>query len=371
VSPTDLWPPLELVEAALDGHHALAQAASVVPPESINEGFVQAPLKVDKDVQAAYLLLPLTELADRRAAVLAKNFSADWAPGRLVQMTVNDSVVGILLDRLVQGTQWTGWFAACESNWASEFDVLLEPMDEPFEPMFGVIQAWNTVTVDCTENNQALVVGEISATRLAAIRAVALECASGLMLATPAEPGRIGLRTAGGTFSVLTGTPLGPHDIRYNYQNAYRTATARLIAQQLTQRLSYVKKKAPLPVDLWSRAKEWFAADWMIRPAFAVVAVFFIAQNTGLLGRFTDDAVRFRSSPTASAAGAAAAAGDLRVQWKPDVKMDEVQKLLRSTAIEVVDGPDAEGFYGIKSNDTLAARASLSQSALVAQVIAP
>jgi hypothetical protein len=247
----------------------------------------------------------------------------------------------------------------------------LEPMDEPFEPMFGVIQAWNTVTVDCTENNQALVVGEISATRLAAIRAVALECASGLMLATPAEPGRIGLRTAGGTFSVLTGTPLGPHDIRYNYQNAYRTATARLIAQQLTQRLSYVKKKAPLPVDLWSRAKEWFAADWMIRPAFAVVAVFFIAQNTGLLGRFTDDAVRFRSSPTASAAGAAAAAGDLRVQWKPDVKMDEVQKLLRSTAIEVVDGPDAEGFYGIKSNDTLAARASLSQSALVAQVIAP
>ncbi len=365
MSLTDLWPPLELVEAALDGHHALAQAASVAPPESFNDGFVQAPLKIDKDVQAAYLLLPLTELVERRAAVLAKKFSSQWAPGRLVQMTVNGSVVGILLDRQVQGPQWTGWFAACESNWASAFDVLLEPMDDPFEPMFGVIQAWNTVTVDYAENNQALVVGEISATRLAAIRAVALECASGLMLATPAEPGRIGLRTAGGTFSVLTGTPLGPHDIRYNYQNAYRTATARLIAQQLTQRLSTVKKKAPLQNELWSRAKEWFAADWLIRPAFAVVAVFFVAQNTGLLGRFTDDSVRFRSSP------AAAAAGDLRVQWKSGVKMDEVQKLLRATATDVVDGPDAQGFYGLKSTDAAATRAAISQSALAAQVIAP
>ncbi len=364
MSPTDLWPPLELVEAALDGHHALAQAASVVPPQYVSEGFAHAPLHVDKDVQAAYLLLPLTELAERRAAVLAKQFSSQWAPGRLVQMTVNGSVVGILLDRLVQGQQWTGWFAACESNWASAFDVLLEPMDDPFEPMFGVIQAWNTLTVDYSESNQPLVVGEISATRLAAVRAVALECASGLMLATPAEPGRIGLRTAGGTFSVLTGTPLGPHDIRYNYQNAYRTATARLIAQQLTQRLSYVKKKAILPSDLWSRAKEWFAADWVIRPVFAVVAMFFVAQNTGLLGRFTDDSVRFRSSP-------AAATGDLRVQWKPSVRMDEVQKLLRATGAEVVDGPDAQGFYGLRANDAAATRAALGQSALVGQVIAP
>jgi hypothetical protein len=365
VSPTDLWPPLELVEAALDGHHALAEAASVGAPAQGEQGVALYPVKVDKDVQAAYLLLPLTELAQRRAAVSAKAFSSEWAPGRLVQMTVNGSVIGVLLDRLVQGRQWTGWFAACESNWASAFDVLLEPMDDPFEPMFGVIQTWNPVTVDCSDSVQSLVVGEVSATRLAAIRAVALECAAGLMFATPAEPGRIGLRTAGGAFSVLTGTPLGPHDIRHNYQNAYRSATARLIAYQLTQRASYVKKKIPLQNDLWSRAKEWFAADWLIRPAFAVVAMFFVAQNTGLLGRFTDDSVRFRSSPVS------ATAGDLRVQWKPGVRMDEVQKLLRATSTEVVDGPDADGFYGLKSSDASATREQLSRSALVGQVIAP
>jgi hypothetical protein len=365
VSPTDLWPPLELVEAALDGHHALADDAGAVPPSSGEEGMARPPLKIDKDVQAAYLLLPLTELAQRRAAVLAKEFSSEWAPGRLVQMTVNGAVIGVLLDRLVQGPQWKGWFAACESNWASAFDVLLEPMDDPFEPMFGVIQTWNPVTVDYPDAAQALVVGEVSPARLEAIRAVALECAAGLIFATPAEPGRIGLRTAGGAFSVLTGTPLGPHDIRYSYQNAYRTATARLIARQLTQRVSYVKKKISLQNDLWSRAKAWFAADWIIRPAFAVIAMFFVAQNTGLLGRFTDDSVRFRSSPVA------ATAGDLRVQWKPGVRMDEVQKLLRAAATEVVDGPDAEGFYGLKSSDALATRAQLSQSALVGKVIAP
>jgi hypothetical protein len=365
VSPTDLWPPLELVEAALDGHHALAEASGVVLPTTAEGGGSTAPRKIDKEVQAAYLLLPLTELAERRAAVVHKKFSSEWAPGRLIQVTLNGSVVGVLLDRLVHGLQWTGWFAACESNWAGAFDVLLEPMDDPFEPMFGVIQTWNPVTIDNAGNNQAVVVGEVSATRLAAVRAVALECAAGLMLATPAEPGRIGLRTAGGAFSVLTGTPLGPHDIRCNYQNAYRTATARLIAKQLTQRVSYVKKKARLQNDPWSRAKEWFAADWVIRPAFAVVAMFFVAQNTGLVGRFTDDSVRFRSSPIA------ATGGDFRVQWKPGVKMDEVQKLLRSTATEVVDGPDAEGFYGLKSNDASATHASLSKSALVGQVIVP
>ena len=289
MSPTDLWPPLELVEAALDGHHALAEAAGTVAQAKGEQAAGQHPVKVDKGLQAAYLLLPLTELADRRAAVIAKGFSSEWAPGRLVQMTVNDSVIGVLLDHLVQGRQWSGWFAACESNWASAFDVLLEPTDDPFEPMFGVIQAWNPVTVDETNAVNTLVVGEVSDKRLAAIQAVASECASGLILATPAEPGRIGLRTAGGAFSVLTGTPLGPHDIRYNDQNAYRTATARLIAHQLTQRASYVKKKAPLQNDLWSRAKQWFAADWVIRPAFAMAAMFFVAQSTGLIDRFTDD----------------------------------------------------------------------------------
>ena len=30
---------------------------------------------------------------------------------------MNGAVLGVLLDRVVQGKQWTGWLAASESNW--------------------------------------------------------------------------------------------------------------------------------------------------------------------------------------------------------------------------------------------------------------
>lgn len=365
MSPTDLWPPLELVEAALDGNHILAEAVQMPQLPVVGDALGARTTKTDKELQAAYLLLPLTELAQRRAAVQARVFSSEWAPGRLVQITINGSIVGVLLDRLVRGSQWTGWFAACESNWASEFDVLLEPMDEPFEPMFGVIQVWNPVTVDFASTIQARVVGEISATRLAAVRAVAMECAAGLMISTPAEPGRIGLRITGGAFSVLTGTPLGPHDVRLNYQNAYRTATARLIAEQLTLRVSYVKQKVAHKKNFWSRVKEWFAADWMIRPAFAMIALVVVAQNTGLFSTVSEDGIRFRSPP------AAPATGEIRVLWRLGVRMEDVQSLLRSTSTEIVNGPDAEGFYILKSNDAAATKTKLLESALIAQVLTP
>jgi hypothetical protein len=243
VFPTVLWPPLELVEATLEGTRAL-EASGDEPPSGANQNQGRSPnVGLEKSTEAAYLLLPLTELAKRRAGVAARDFSIEWASGRLVQITVNGAVLGVLLDRVVQGKQWAGWLAASESNWASSFDVLLEPCDDPFEPMFGVIQVWNPVTVYWSEDVQARIVCEISATRLAAIRAVALECAAGLMVPTPVEPGRIALRSAGGAFSVLTGTPLGPQDLRHDYQNAYRTVAARLMALQLTRRVSQIEKK--------------------------------------------------------------------------------------------------------------------------------
>ena len=239
--PTELWPPLKLVESTLEGTRALA-ASGDEPQLRAGEG--GSPHKsVDKSAQAAYLLLPLTELVKRRAAVAARGFSIEWASGRLVQVTVNGAVLGVLLDRVVQGKQWTGWLAASESNWASSFDVLLEPCDDPFEPMFGVIQAWNPITVHWAHDLQARIVCEISAVRLAAIRAVALECATGLMVPTPVEPGRIALRTAGGAFNVLTGTPLGLQDSRHDYQNAYRTVAASLMTLQLTRRVSRIEKE--------------------------------------------------------------------------------------------------------------------------------
>ena len=361
--PTELWPPLELVEATLDGTHAFADCNDESPLPAQQNSANSPDLNSDKSAQAAYLLLPLTELAKRRAAVTARAFSIEWASGRLVQITVNGAVLGVLLDRVVQGKQWTGWLATSESNWASSFDVLLEPCDEPFEPMFGVIQAWNPVTVHWSQDLQARIVCEISAIRLAAIRAVALECAAGLMVPTPAEPGRIALRTAGGTFSVLTGTPLGPQDLRHGYQNAYRTVAARLMAQQLTRRVSQIEKRSVASPDASTRAKGWFAGDWYVKPALMLMTLIVLVQNTDLFREAAKAGLASISMP-----GAPEATG-LRVQWKSGVSMDEVQQLLRATSTAMMDGPDVQGFYRLKSTNVMAAKNALSQSGLVREVL--
>ena len=94
--PTELWPPLELVEATLDGTRALAGGAQEQPTSTGQISANPSADNAEKDAHAAYLLLPLTELATRRAAVAAKAFSIEWASGRLVQMTVNGAVLGVL-----------------------------------------------------------------------------------------------------------------------------------------------------------------------------------------------------------------------------------------------------------------------------------
>ena len=363
--PTELWPPLELVEATLDGTRSLEASGDESPSRAEPNQRKPPNQSADKSAQAAYLLLPLTELAKRRAAVAARAFSIEWASGRLIQITVNGAVLGVLLDRVVQGKQWTGWLAASESNWASSFDVLLEPCDDPFEPMFGVIQAWNPVTVHWAEDLQARVVCEISAIRLASIRAVALECAAGLMVPTPVEPGRIALRSAGGAFSVLTGTPLGHHDLRHDYQNAYRTVAARLMAQQLTQRVSQIERRAVASTDAATRAKGWFAGDWYVRPALMLTTLIVLVQNTDLFSQAA------KAGMASISKLAAPQATGLRVQWKPGTNMDEVQKLLQATSTGVMDGPDVQGFYRLKSSNVPAAKNALDQSGLARQVLTP
>ena len=68
---------------------------------------------------------------------------------------------------------------------------------------------------------------------------------------------------------------------------------------------------------------------------------------------------------------AAPQATGLRVQWKPGASMDEVQQLLQATSTAVLDGPDVQGFYRLKSSNVLAAKNALSQSHLVRQVLIP
>ena len=358
---TDLWPPLALIRSAFEHDEGEPDGEPVRPPGQ--------PAAVARR-SAEDLLLPLTELARRREAVVQRAFPARWAPGRLVSVVHEGRLLGVLLDKCLHGELWQGWMAASEADWAGAFDVLLEPGDEPFEPLFGLIQAWNVVTLQRSPQLCPRVQGEVSATRLAAIRAVADESAAQAQLTIAPEPGRIALRTVGGVFSVLSGTPLAAaQDPRADYQALYRDAAARLgTTLQAAPPAAKVQAPRESTGDRWTSVRRWLGADGWLRPAFAVLALVVVIQNIGLPGAGSDEEeVRFRSVPGAPVAPAA----DLVVRWKPGTDMAASAQLLRSVSADVVGGPDAQGGWRIRLPLVNEGRAVLAASPLVEAVESP
>ena len=375
----DLWPPLSVIRHALETTGAAARpdagpegapgTATVAMPGS-PPGALAAP------AAASDLLMPLTELARRREAVAQRAFPARWAPGRLVSVLYRGRLLGVLLDRCIRDDLWQGWMAAGEADWAGAFDVLLEPEDEPFEPMFGVVQTWNVLTLEPSPQLCARVLGEVSATRLAAIRAVHDEWAAHTALAIVPEPGRIALRgVGGGVFSVLSGTPLGPEDPRTDYQDLYRDVGLELgtaltrpqsdeAAPSVSSSPSRARPQSGPEGGWWGSIRRWFGAEGWARPAFAVLALVVVIQNVGLLGGRgapEDDEVRFRAVPAAPAPTRA----DLVVRWKAGVRMDEADRLLQSISADVVGGPGGDGAWRLRVPEPVEALAMLAASPLV------
>lgn len=373
--PTELWPPLSVIRNALETGSAVPEdgadeepGLAVVAMPGATPGARREPARVPA---MSSLLLPLAELARRREAVAQRAFPARWAPGRLVSVLHEGRLLGVLLDRCIHGDLWQGWMAAGEADWASAFDVLLEPGDEPFEPMFGVIQAWNVLTLEPSPRLCARVLGEVSATRLAAIRAVHDEWAAQAASPIAPEPGRIALRSVGGgAFTVLSGTPLGPQDPRADYQSLYRNAglqLARALVQPEEAEASRARPQArPERPEggWWGSIRRWFGAEGWVRPAFAVLALCVVIQNVGLLGgrdAAEEDDVRFRAVPTAPAPARA----DLLVRWKEGVRMDEADRLLQSISADVVGGPGGNGAWRLRVPEPVDALAVLAASPLV------
>lgn len=362
MSLTSLWPPLDLVRADLSPGRVSAGSEGVASCSEAVRGADN-----EKSAHAQYLLLPLTELARRRAAVLSKNFSTDWTAGRLVSFSVGRVVYGVLLDHQIGPYEWQGWMAASECDWAGHSDVLLEPGDDPFEPMFGIVQTWNSVTLSSSAV-KAQVVGELSAARLSAIRAVADEHVAGIVPPTAPAPGHIALRLVAGRFSLLTGTPLGADDVRRGYQAIYRDAAARLMAASIsTPSVAPVASSSlpPIGAGFLSSIRKWFAADWAVRPAFAVLLLLLLAQNIKFEGQGGGDDVLFRS------ADGPKQRGDLFVRWEPSATMDGIQQLLHAASSQIVAGPGDDGTYTLTSESPALASKVLGSSALVDRVSVP
>lgn len=362
MSLTSLWPPLDLVREDLSP--GFASTGGGATARSFKAGH---DAEGEKHAHAQYLLLPLTELARRRASVRSKDFSAEWAAGRLLSFSVGSVVYGVLLDHQIGPHQWQGWMAASECDWAGSGDVLLEPGDDPFDPMFGVVQTWNSVTLG-PNAVRADVVGELSATRLAAIRSVSDEHAAGITPSTAPAPGRIALRLSAGRFSVLTGTPLGTDDLRCGYQDIYRAAANRLMEAFASAPPVVASVRLPPPptrAGFFSFVQKWFAADWAVRPAFALLLVLFLVQNIKLHSDGAGDDVLFRS------AGEPKHHGEFSVRWRPSATMDSIQQLLHASSSQIVAGPDEEGSYVLLSDIPAVASKILGASPLVDRVSVP
>lgn len=251
-----LWPPLALLETelfspsdalierwrsgaelpadlqrALDADpEALARCTALETALSTDPGIVDAaPIPpMPPDVQA---------LIRQRVASRQATFSRLPTPGQIVRI---DEVRGpngplhwdlprpltvLLVEPTATRQVWYGWLVTAESDYAGYWDLLLGAEDEPCDPLARMVQLWNPVHVYLLSVSRVL--AELTPERLAAVRALAVDCATA---AEPdpalAEPGRTVRRQVAGHW-LHTGTPLGgPDDPRYAYQQLYHTYAA-------------------------------------------------------------------------------------------------------------------------------------------------
>jgi hypothetical protein len=305
VPTSSLWPPLKQIEAAL-----------LSGGFEYSIGNLPTPAQRASDPQALGNADAANALASQEPTTsLVHQEECNWGTGEIVHIVDFGVRASILLSHRIQDQRWLGWVAASETSWASAFDVLLEPQDEPFDPMAGVIQTWNPVEVEWKPSIRHDIVAQLSTERMSSIRAVAKEAASGLLLNIPAQPGAIALRTAASAYMVLTGTPLGARDIRRDYQAAYLSLSARLMALQLTQRASLKSEE-----------------------------------------------------PTLIAEPVPARRVDFEARLKPGVRIIDIQPLLRATLSYIVSGPDISNRYAIKSSNPSMARLMFTQSTLIESV---
>jgi len=215
----------------------------------------------DFEVIACEPPLFIKDLINRRCATQNASFDPLPTEGQILRIDqVKDpkqqldwqlgSPLAVLLDSPTEASAdlWHGWLVSPDTDYADYWDVLLEPCDEPFDPLAGMVQIWNPVCLWIPQANQ--VIGQISLARVQAIRAVASEFLCTETINDTTNPGFISSRNTLHGYRVLTGTPLGDeNDPRHTYQNLYHTVAkaikepARIALAQLAPSfLTHCKK---------------------------------------------------------------------------------------------------------------------------------
>lgn len=240
----------------------------------------------------------------------------------------------VLLDCPQDEHRWLGWLVAAETDYATDRDVLLEPKDEPFDPLAGMVQTWNPVNVDSRKGN--CVLAQLASPRLDAIREVAAgktEDGGG------ARPGFVApLKTHSGA-TVLAGTRIThPEDPRRLYQSLYRAAAQALERQHTTAKI----------ITMPDRRRVWRNVGWSLAASIllaqaAVIANLMRGQPGASVEEQINRAAEYRGVPQPPANYAY-----LEVVFKPDAKEIEIRKLLVKLNASIVDGPGEFGQYRVK-----------------------
>ena len=332
-----LWPSIEVIASKL-------QADTTAPLHFPDREEHAEDLSVDNDEIPVFLRDKIRQRVSSRMAQFDKRPKAGqiW---RFDGKQDTAAPLSVLLDQAQDEHYWHGWLAAAETDYATDRDVLLEPQDEPFDPLAGMVQTWNTVTVDI--RNGSRVLAQLAEHRLAAIREVATgQCESG----GGARPGFVApLKTNSGA-TVLAGTRINhPADTRRIYQNLYRIAAQTLVPQQATAKI------IPLP----SRQRVWRNVGWSIAASVllvqaAVIANLMRSQPGTSVEEQINQASEYRAVPQAPASYSY-----LEVYFKPDAREVEIRKLLTRLNASIADGPGEFGQYRIK------VQAGMEQNALI------
>lgn len=323
-----LWPSIEVIESNL-------QTAAVVPlhfPDQEDSAAVEH-ADTGSDDMPAFLRDKIRKRVSSRIA----QFNAHPKAGQIWRFDGaldNAAPLCVLLDHQQDEHRWQCWLAAAETDYATDRDVLLEPKDEPFDPLAGMVQTWHPVTVDIRKGSRVL--AQLAEHRLAAIREVASgQCESG----GGARPGFVApLKTNSGA-TVLAGTRIAHlEDPRRRYQSLYRAAALERFQTQPST------KVIPLPNRQRVRRNVgWSLAASVLLAQAAIIANLMHSQPGTTVDEQINRASEYRAVPQAPVSYSY-----LEVYFKPDIKEVEIRKLLSRLGVSVVDGPGEFGQYRLK-----------------------
>ena len=296
----------------------------------------------------------LADAIERRHAANVVLSERPWAAGQIRRLNAildRDGTprrplarpVALLLDRPDGDPhRWSGWLVAPETDYASAWDILLETdVDDPFDPLAGMVQVWNPLV--CRLAADAPLLAVLNEERLAAVRAVA-NAFPRLDEEISSRPGFVAPRPVDGHW-VLTGTPLGDsRDPRRAYQSLYFQLGREMCLP--ATRNDGAEPAADNVVPLRRKPSATHRKPFWVALAASVLVV-----QSGIIGylyqsdtsRPIDESSIYRSGGEAQALRA-----QIEVSFRADATEQDIRRLLVALGAEIVGGPGQLGFYQLR-----------------------